>query len=66
MRTMQDEEYWTIRDFCGHIQAGKSTIWEGVRQGLFPRPVKISGLARWKRSEIEACLEAMAAKRTPE
>lgn len=60
---MQHDEYWTIKDFCRHIKVGKTTIWMGVKKGIFPKPVKISGSTRWKRSEVEACIEAMAAKR---
>lgn len=57
------ETYWTIRDFAAHLRASKTTIWEGVRKGIFPKPVKIGGLTRWRRSEVEACLEAMSDKR---
>lgn len=61
--TMQFEEYWTIKDFCGCIKAGKTTIWSGVKNGRLPKPIKVMGMTRWKRSEIEAFLQDLAAKR---
>lgn len=61
---MQTDEYWTVKDFCNFIKSGKSTVWDGVNKGRFPKPVKIGGLTRWKRSEVEACIAGMAAQRS--
>lgn len=57
------EEYWSIKEFAGYIKAGKSTIYQGIKDGRFPRPIKICGLTRWRRSEIEAFLDAAARQR---
>lgn len=61
---MQNEEYWAVNRICDYLDCGKSTVWDGVKKGRFPKPVKIGGLTRWKRSEVEACIEGMAAQRS--
>jgi prophage regulatory protein len=40
------------------IGFSKSTLWELVRRGQFPRPVRISSRAvAWKSSEVERWIE---------
>jgi predicted DNA-binding transcriptional regulator AlpA len=63
MLIMSNEEYWTIKEFCGHIKVGRTTVWNGVKSGRFPKPVKICGLTRWKRSEVETWLDGFTAQR---
>src|SRR5262249_8833277 len=37
-----------------------STLYRGIRQGRYPRPVKVGpGASRWLRDECEAALQAM-------
>jgi predicted DNA-binding transcriptional regulator AlpA len=37
-----------------------STLYRGIRQGRYPRPIKVGpGASRWLRSECEAALQAM-------
>jgi predicted DNA-binding transcriptional regulator AlpA len=36
-----------------------STLYRGIRQGRYPRPVKVGGSSRWLRSECEAALKLM-------
>lgn len=60
---MQNDEYWTLKQFCEHIKVGRTTVLNGVRSGRFPKPVKIYGLTRWKRSEVETWLEGFTAQR---
>lgn len=43
----------------GLLPMGESTIWEKVRRGEFPKPVKISSrITVWKRSDIIKWLES--------
>ena len=43
----------------GFLPMGESTIWEKVRRGEFPKPVKISSrITAWKRAEILEWLES--------
>jgi predicted DNA-binding transcriptional regulator AlpA len=45
--------------FGGTRPINPATLYRGVRQGRYPRPVKVSGSSRWLRSECEAVLQAM-------
>ncbi|MFP5481151.1 MAG: helix-turn-helix transcriptional regulator [Alphaproteobacteria bacterium] len=44
----------TAREVAEHFNCNVSTIWRWLRQGILPKPVKIAGSTRWRRSEIEA------------
>jgi predicted DNA-binding transcriptional regulator AlpA len=40
------------------------TLWRGVKSGRYPKPVKIGPrVARWRREELAACIEKLAAER---
>jgi predicted DNA-binding transcriptional regulator AlpA len=42
----------------------KATIWRGVKEGRFPRPIKIGKfLCRWSRAEAQAYLDRLMAER---
>jgi predicted DNA-binding transcriptional regulator AlpA len=40
-----------------------STLYRGIRQGRFPRPLRVGGSSRWLRAEIEAALRGMVEAR---
>jgi prophage regulatory protein len=43
------------------LDIGESTFWEGVRNGRFPQPIKLSKrITRWRLSEIMAIIEGPA------
>jgi prophage regulatory protein len=42
----------------------KATIWRGVKDGRFPRPIKLGPyICRWSRAEAQAHLERLMAER---
>jgi predicted DNA-binding transcriptional regulator AlpA len=48
------------RFFGGTKPIDPATLYRGIRQGRYPRPVKIGpGSSRWLRSECEAALCSM-------
>jgi predicted DNA-binding transcriptional regulator AlpA len=47
------------RFFGGTKPINAATLYRGVRQGRYPKPVKVGGSSRWLRSECEAVLRAM-------
>jgi predicted DNA-binding transcriptional regulator AlpA len=47
------------RYFGGNRPINTATLYRGIRQGRYPKPVKIGGSSRWLRSECEAALQAM-------
>jgi predicted DNA-binding transcriptional regulator AlpA len=54
----------TCRFFGGSRPIDPSTLYRGIRKGLFPRPVKIGpGSSRWLRQECEAAMAALIGRR---
>jgi predicted DNA-binding transcriptional regulator AlpA len=48
------------RFFGGSKPIDPATLYRGIRQGRFPRPVKVGpGASRWLRSECETALKVM-------
>jgi predicted DNA-binding transcriptional regulator AlpA len=48
------------RVFGGTKPIDASTLYRGIRKGLYPKPVKVGpGSSRWLRSECESALQAM-------
>ena len=45
------------------VRVSRSSWWRGVKSGLFPPPVKVGGLTRWRRDEILAAVERLTAER---
>jgi predicted DNA-binding transcriptional regulator AlpA len=46
------------QNLFGGISA--ATLWRGIKQGRFPKPIHISAqVRRWDRSECELALQAM-------
>lgn len=51
------------RAFCGNIS--RNHFYDLIRQGVMPKPIKLSlQCSRWIRSELEAAVAKLAAKRT--
>jgi predicted DNA-binding transcriptional regulator AlpA len=43
----------------------KATIWRGVKEGRFPKPIKIGRfICRWSRTESQAYLERLMQERS--
>ena len=41
---------------CQMLDISDTTLWEWVRKGHLPRPVKIGGSSRWKWADVESRL----------
>ncbi len=42
------------------LGVGTSTLYDWMAAGMFPRPMKLGSLARWKRSTVETWIEDQA------
>lgn len=45
--------------FGGTRPINPATLYRGVRQGRYPRPIKVGGSSRWLRAECIAALQRM-------
>ena len=54
-----------IRDADGATMMGcsKATFWRRVADGTVPRPIKIGGTSRWRRSDIESVIAKAESQR---
>ncbi len=50
-------------DAAGMLGCSKATFWRRVADGTIPRPVKIGGMSRWPKSEIDAVIDRAKAQR---
>ena len=64
MKTEKTEVLLPIRRVCYITGKGKSSIWDGAKNGKFPKPIKVGGSARWLSSELDAFLKQLAAQRS--
>lgn len=44
----------TAPEVAEHFGCNVSTVWRWAKQGILPKPIKIAGITRWRRPEIEA------------
>lgn len=51
------------REAAALMGASVSTFWRNVQKGVIRRPIKIGGLSRWRKSEIEAVIAKAEAER---
>jgi predicted DNA-binding transcriptional regulator AlpA len=58
-RSLPQEGYLRLKEVLALIPVSKSTWWEGVRKGRFPKPTKKFGprIAAWDVRDIRALLE---------
>jgi predicted DNA-binding transcriptional regulator AlpA len=51
--------------FGGSKPIDASTLYRGIREGRYPRPVKVGPMSsRWLRSECESALKVMVERRS--
>lgn len=48
----------------GLLPVSEKTIWTWVREGKFPRPIKLNGRTVWRISEVEAWISKQVDKAT--
>ena len=51
------EKLLTIKEGSSMVGFKKSTLYKKIRDGTFPRPLKIGTSSRWKLSEIQKWIE---------
>lgn len=57
------EQYLTLPQVMERLQLAKSSVYRRIKDGTLPQPIKVGNLQRFKESEIEAAMEALAAQR---
>lgn len=58
-RDFLPEALLRLPQVLAHVPIGRSTLWAWVREGRFPKPIKLGPMTTaWRASEVDAWLEA--------
>ena len=62
---MTDEPAILLNDNSAAALLGisRATLWRGSHDGRFPEPIRLGGLTRWARDELDAVIERAKAAR---
>ncbi len=64
---MRPPSYVTCGTLARELEVSESTVYEMVRRGVLPSPVKLSnGCVRWCWADVQAALGALSAGRSSE
>ena len=53
-----DDRLLRIADLCAKVAMGRSTIYQAIADGHFPRAVEVGGGVRWRASDINEWIAA--------
>ncbi|MDR1888348.1 MAG: AlpA family phage regulatory protein [Zoogloeaceae bacterium] len=63
MQQLPETGFLRLKQVLCFIPVGKSTLWEGVRAGYYPKPVKLSpNVTVWRVEDIRALIESKGGK----
>lgn len=51
------EQLLSVGDLRGQLSCSTSTIYRWIEKGLFPKPIKIGGMARWRKADYDKFVE---------
>lgn len=61
--TLDNAGYLRLPDVLKLIPVSKSTFWEGIKTGRYPKPVKLSErVTAWRVSDIQKFLNSVSAE----
>lgn len=46
----------TVRQVAETLSISVAGVWRGVKTGVLPRPIKIGGATRWRRTDLDALI----------
>jgi predicted DNA-binding transcriptional regulator AlpA len=63
MGNQANRKLLTDRDCAEMLSCSRATFWRRVKDGTIPKPIKLCGLTRWKKEEIEAAIQNLMEQR---
>jgi predicted DNA-binding transcriptional regulator AlpA len=57
------DEAAVCRLLGGSRSLNPSALYQGIKLGRYPKPIKVGGSSRWLREECELALQAMVGRR---
>jgi excisionase family DNA binding protein len=58
-----DQPFLTAKDVCKRLRCATSTLYRWLDLGLFPRPMHMGSMVRWKESDLEEFIKRADLKR---
>lgn len=58
-----DQPFLTAKDVCKRLKCALSTLYRWQDLGLFPRPMRMGSMVRWKEADLEQFIERADLKR---
>ena len=56
--TVFDDELVSVKEIIAVLKIGPTKWWDGVRRGIYPRPIKLGNrCTRWTKSSIERLMQ---------
>ena len=52
------EQLLTTQEACSFLSCGRTTLWSWRKRGIVSEPIRIGGVIRWKRSDLEALIHS--------
>ncbi len=59
-----DDNLLTIKEVRRYLNCATSTIYRWMDANHFPRPLRLGGMARWEKRDVEEFLESAKLRRT--
>lgn len=53
MNSNNVSQFFTDKNVAARYQVSRPTIWRWLKEGQFPKPVKLAGSTRWRLSDLE-------------
>jgi len=58
-----EKELLNASEAAEFLGCGKSTLWRWAAAGQAPAPIKLGGISRWQKSELQRLIEAASKTR---
>ncbi|WP_299636349.1 helix-turn-helix domain-containing protein [uncultured Ruegeria sp.] len=49
----QENTLLNVKDVAGMLNIGVSTVWRHAKSGNIPKPLRVGGSVRWRKSALE-------------
>eukprot|EP00581_Thalassiosira_minuscula_P036337 CAMPEP_0184474144 /NCGR_PEP_ID=MMETSP0740-20130409/131693_1 /TAXON_ID=385413 /ORGANISM="Thalassiosira miniscula, Strain CCMP1093" /LENGTH=66 /DNA_ID=CAMNT_0026851287 /DNA_START=96 /DNA_END=296 /DNA_ORIENTATION=- len=63
MTQLPSDNLVSVRDIAAVLGCSAPTVWRRVADGSIPQPVKIGGMTRWSKAEIDAFIAQAKSQR---
>jgi len=61
--TSMPGKFLNFKQVSDRVSLSRSPLYRRIREGKFPKPVKLGGMSRWVESEIDAWMAALVIAR---